>query len=172
MSARETATNPHQDSNPYPLPESLTQRILGYLGIYRLVIACLLLTGHFITLPNDALVSFAGSFANMALLAFLLFSVFEVFMARHLGSNAHQLARNALLSDVVFLSVLLFALGDIGDGIGLLLTFTCALAGMMLPLRLALFLAAVASLAMIGQALVAHAAPAGFSSAQSHEVIV
>jgi len=144
---------------PYPLTESLTRRILAYLSIYRLVIAALLLAGHFITLPNETLVSIATSFANMSLLAFLLFSAYELFMARRLHVNAYRLARYALLTDVLFLCILLFALGDPGSGIGLLLTFTSALAGMILPLRLALFLASVASLSMIGQGLVAAAGP-------------
>ena len=114
--------------SPYPLPESLTRRILAYLSIYRLVIAALLLAGNFITLPTDTLISITTSFANMALLAFLLFSAFELFMARRLHANTFHLARYALLSDVLFLCVLLFALDDLNSGIGLLLTFTSALA--------------------------------------------
>jgi len=158
MSAGKAATNQPQNSNPYPLPESLTRRILTYLSIYRLVIAILLLAGHVITLPNSEWLSVSGSFANMALLAFLLFSAFELFMARRTHTNAQHLARYALLADVTFLSVLLFALGGLSNGIGLLLTFSSALAGMLLPLRLALFLAAMASLSMIGESLMANVA--------------
>ena len=54
-----TATKADQSKtpgiSPYPLPESLTRRILGYLGIYRLVIALLLFAGRFLTLPNESL---------------------------------------------------------------------------------------------------------------------
>ncbi len=160
MSATKADKNPPEDVTPYPLPESLTRRVLAYLSIYRLVIAGLLLAGHFITLPDNTLVLITGSFANMALLLFLLFSAFELFMARRLNTDAHQLAQYALLADVCFLSVLLFALGDLNGGIGLLLTFSAALAGMMLPLRMALFLASVASLSMISQALMAGDDPA------------
>ncbi len=160
MSATQAAGNPIHDTKPYPLPESLTRRILAYLGIYRLVIALLLLTGHFISLPDDSFASVTGSFANMALISYLLFSAFELFMARRVHTDAHHLVRYALLSDVLFLSVLLFALGGLNSGVGLLLTFCGALAGMLLPLRLALFLASVASLSMISQAVVFPATPA------------
>ena len=160
MQATGFARNPEQDRHAYPLPESLTRRVLRYLGVYRLAIALMLVTGHFISLPDNALFSLAQSFANMVLLAYLLFSAFELFMERRSSTNAHNLARYALLADIVFLAVLLFAMGDINNGIGILLAFSCALAGLMLPLRLALFLASLASLSMVGQALVANASAA------------
>ncbi len=160
MSATATATNPAHHTSPYPLPEALTRRILTYLSVYRLVIALLLLTGHFITLPDTSLGAMAQSFANMVLLSYLLFSAFELFMDRRLRADARHLVRYALLADIVFLAVLLFALGNLNSGIGILLTFSSALAGMLLPLRFALFMASVASLSMITQAAVAYAAAA------------
>ena len=152
MSASATTSSQTHQASPYPLPETLTRRVLAYLGVYRLVIALLLLAGHFIFLPEVSLSSLARSLANVVLLAYLLFSAFELFMHRRMRADAHQLVRYALLADVVFLVVLLFALGGLNSGIGILLAFTSALAGMLLPLRFALFLAAVASLSMIAQA--------------------
>lgn len=155
MSASATTSSQTRQTSPYPLPETLTRRVLAYLGIYRLVIALLLLAGHFIFLPEISLGSLTQSLANVALLAYLLFSAFELFTHRRTRVDAHRLVRYALLADVVFLVVLLFALGGLNSGIGILLAFTSALAGMLLPLRFALFLAAVASLSMIAQATTA-----------------
>jgi two-component system sensor histidine kinase PilS (NtrC family) len=152
MSATATASSQAPETSPYPLPETLTRRVLAYLSVYRLVIALLLLAGNFIFLPEGSLSSVAQSLANLVLLSYLLFSAFELFMHRRMRADAHQLVRYALLADTVFLAVLLFALGGLNSGIGILLAFTSALAGMLLPLRFALFLAAVASLSMIAQA--------------------
>jgi two-component system sensor histidine kinase PilS (NtrC family) len=152
MLAAGTAKNSSSDSRPYPLPESLTRRIVGYLSIYRIVIASLLVAGNFVLFTDFRLLSLARWFAAGLLVAYLLFAAFELFMTRRRGVDAHHRVRYALLTDVLFLSGLLFALGGLGGGIGILLVFTSALAGMLLPLRMALFLTSVATLALIGQA--------------------
>lgn len=152
MSAAETANTPAFQAHPYPLPESLTRRILGYLSFYRLVIALLLLAGNFTVLSGTPFANLSNALASTVLLGYLLFAAFELFMARRMGTDAHGLARYALMTDVVFLAFLLFTLGGLGSGVGLLLVFASALSAMLLPLRLALFLASVATLSMIGQA--------------------
>jgi len=152
MSTAGTAENPLQETSPFPLPESLTRRILGYLSIYRLVISLLLVAGHFQTYPESLIASFTQSPANLVLLGYLLFSAFELFMAKRRTTDAHRLVRYALITDVLFLSLLMITLGGLNSGVGILLVFSSALAGMLLPLRFALFLASVATLAMIGQA--------------------
>lgn len=153
MLAEGTATRPSERKSPYPLPETLTRRIIGYLGIYRIVIACLLVAGNYALVAEFQPLSFARSFAAGLLVAYLLFSVFELFMGRRRGANAHDVVRFEVLADVLFLSVMLFALGGLDSGVGTLLVFTSALAGMLMPLRLALFVTSVATLALIGQAV-------------------
>ncbi|MEJ8569618.1 sensor histidine kinase [Elongatibacter sediminis] len=139
--------------NPYPLPATLTRRIVGYLSVYRIVIASLLAAGNFDLIRDLQNQSFSRTFAALLIIAYLLFASFELFMARRHTSNAHRLVRYALLADVLFLSGLLFVLGGLGSGVGTLLVFTSALAGMLLPLRFALFITSVATLALIGQAV-------------------
>jgi len=138
--------------NPYPLPESLTRRILTYIGAYRLVIALLLLASNFSGLTDKPFSAPGTAIATLLLLGYLLLASFELFIARRQQANAHALARHALLADILSLSALLFALGGLNSGVGILLTFSSALAGMLLSLRVALFLAAVASISMIAQA--------------------
>jgi two-component system, NtrC family, sensor histidine kinase PilS len=141
--------------NPYPLPESLTRRVLAYLGAYRLVIAVLLIAGNSSGLTDKPFASSGTAIASLLLLGYLLVASFGLFMARRQQTDAHWLARHALLTDVLFLSALLFALSGLNSGVGILLAFSSALAGMLLSLRPALFLAALASLSMIGQAALA-----------------
>jgi len=138
--------------HPYPLPELLTRRIAAYLGIYRLVIALLLLAGQFSLFTAVAFNSFHTALAPTVLLAYLLFAAFQLFMAQGRNNNAHYLVRNVLLVDIIFLGSIYFLLSGFDSGIPILLVFTSALAGMLLPLRLALFVAAVATLSLIGQA--------------------
>lgn len=147
----------NQDSAPaslYPLPDSLIRRILGYLGIYRLVIAVLLLAGQFNLFTSTAFTSPTSALAPAALLAYLLFAAFQLFMAQSRGSNVYLMVRTVLLIDVIFLGSLHFLLSNFNSGIPILLVFTSAMAGMLLPLRVALFIAAVSSLSLISQAVV------------------
>jgi two-component system sensor histidine kinase PilS (NtrC family) len=152
MSATGTVENSNQNNGLYPLPDILTRRVVGYLSIYRLIICFLLLAGHIQIFADSPLNTFTNSFSNVILLAYLLFAAFELFMSRRQETDAHRLVRYALLMDILFLSLLVFSLGGLSSGLGILLAFTSALAGMLLPLRFALFLASIATLAMIGQA--------------------
>ena len=137
-------------SHPCPLPESLTRRVMLYLSFYRLVIALLLLAGNFSFLADPLPMWFAPPFPHIALTGYLLFSLVGAIVAQRQSMNAYLFARNSLLIDVGLLSVVLFALGGLNSGVGILLTFNSAVAGMLLPLRLALALASVATLSMIG----------------------
>jgi len=139
-------------THPYPLPETLTRRIAAYLGIYRLVIAVLLLAGQFSLFAGVNFNNIQSTLAPAVLLAYLLFASFQLFMAQSRTINAHLLVRNVLLVDVILLGGLCFLLGSLDSGIPILLIFTSAMAGMILPLRLALFIAAVATLSLISQA--------------------
>jgi two-component system sensor histidine kinase PilS (NtrC family) len=139
-------------TNPYPLPEILTRRIVAYLGIYRLVIALLLMAGQFSLFTVSTFSNLQSALAPAVLLAYLLFAAFQLFMAQSRSNNPHLLARNVLLADTIFLGSLLFLLTNFNSGIPILLVFACAMAGMLLPLRLALFIAAVTTLSLIGQA--------------------
>jgi two-component system sensor histidine kinase PilS (NtrC family) len=137
----------------FPLPESLTRRIIGYLGVYRLVIALLLLAGQFALFTSSFFNNLNTALLPAVLLAYLLFAAFQLFMAQSRGNNSHVMARNVLLLDVIFLGLMQFLLASFSNGIPTLLIFTAAMAGMLLPLRMALFVAAIATLSLIGQAV-------------------
>jgi two-component system sensor histidine kinase PilS (NtrC family) len=137
----------------YPLSSSLTRRVVNYLNIYRMVIASLLGFAHFGNLMNISNSGGHQAFAGAVVVSYLLFAAFLLFSARRKNSNIFQLATYSLITDILFLSMLVLALGTIEGGIGILLVFTCAVAAVLLPLQIALFLASVASLTIIGGAL-------------------
>ena len=141
------------DFTSYPLSASLTRRIVSYLNIYRMVIAMLL---GFAQLNQPMDVSGSGSnqaFAGAILISYLLFAAYHLFSAQRKDTNFFRLATYSLTTDILFLSMLVLALGHLGGGIGILLVFSSAVAAVLLPLRIALFLASIASLTMIGGAL-------------------
>ncbi len=157
MTATGIDRNAVDPDNLHPLPESLTRRILTYIGAYRLVVALLLLASNSSGLTDKPFSSIGTAIAALLLLGYLLLASFELFIARRAHASAYRLARHALLADILWLSALLFVLGGLGSGVGILLAFASALAGMLLTLRLALFLAAVASISMLAQAALAPA---------------
>jgi len=141
------------DFTLYPLPSSLTRRVVNYLNIYRMVIAMLLGFAHF-----SRLMDISGSGSNRAvarviLISYMLFAAYHLFSARRKDTNFFRLATYSLTTDILFLSMLVLALGHLGGGLGILLVFSSAVAAVLLPLRNALFLASIASLTMIGGAL-------------------
>jgi two-component system sensor histidine kinase PilS (NtrC family) len=135
----------------YPLSAALTRRVINYLGFFRLFISLALglafLTGGLAKGP-----AFAHPAAAIALLGvYVLLSVYLFAISRRAGINCFHLARNTSFVDVLFLSLLFIAFGGLDSGLGVLLIFVCASGAIMLPLRMALFLAAIATLAFIGE---------------------
>jgi len=136
----------------WPLPEQLTRKIVGYLNIYRLVVAALLTIAHFGGLLTVETGAVSHTAASVLLVVYLLFAVFQLFSAQRKRANHFRLASTSLFADVIVLSLLVLAYGGISGGFGILLVFSSAMAAVLLPLRMALFLASLASLAMVGTA--------------------
>ena len=141
------------DFTLYPLPSPLTRRVVNYLNIYRMVIAMLLGFAHFSQLMDIGGSDSNRAFARAILISYMLFAAYHLFSARRKDTNFFRLATYSLTTDILFLSMLVLALGQLGGGIGILLVFSSAVAAVLLPLRIALFLASIASLTMIGGAL-------------------
>ena len=137
----------------WPLPESLTRKVVGYLNAYRVVIALLLGAAHFGAAYDSPLPDALQGVSAIVIVAYLAFSVFLLLATRNKNSNPYTLAHYSLAADVFFLSALVVAYGGIQGGIGILLVFTSGAAAVLLPLRSALLIASFASVAMIGTAL-------------------
>jgi len=143
----------------WPLPEELTRKVVGYLNAYRMIVAVLLGAAHIGGLtPASGALLLPRAAGGAILLGYLLFAAFHLFSARRQSANSHHLATYSLFTDVMFLSLLTFAYGAVTGGVGILLVFTSAVAAVLLPLRMALLIASIASLGMIGTALGRYAA--------------
>jgi two-component system sensor histidine kinase PilS (NtrC family) len=145
----------------WPLSAPLTRKIVNYLNIYRMIISLLLGVAHFSGLMDTGQSSAPSGFAGVVLIAYLVFAAFHLSSAGSNHSDYFRLAYYSLISDIVFLSLLVVAFSGISGGLGILLVFTSGVAAVLLPLRTALLLASVASLTMIGTALWNYDAQAG-----------
>ena len=123
------------------------------MNIYRMVIAMLLGFAHFSQLMDISGSDSNRAFARAILISYMLFAAYHLFSARRKDTNFFRLATYSLTTDILILSMLVLALGQLGGGIGILLVFSSAMAAVLLPLRIALLLASIASLTMIGGAL-------------------
>jgi two-component system sensor histidine kinase PilS (NtrC family) len=136
----------------WPLSEPLTRKVVGYLNIYRIIIAVVLGIAHFAGLADTGDHAVNQPLAGTALVAYLLLAAFHLFSGRRKGTDHYRLASFSLATDIVFLSLLVIAYAGVSGGVGILLVFTSGVAAVLLPLRLALLLASMASLTMIGTA--------------------
>jgi two-component system sensor histidine kinase PilS (NtrC family) len=137
----------------YPLSASLTRRVVSYLNIYRMIITLLLSVAFFGGLVETNEAAGFPLLAKIILVIYLLFAASHLFSARRRTANFFNLATYSLATDTVLLCLLVITLAGVTGGIGILLVFTSSLAAVLLPLRVALLLASVASLTMIGTAL-------------------
>ncbi len=137
----------------WPLSESITRKVVNYLNLYRLVITLLLCISHFSGLMDTGKVGGRLDLAGIVLLVYLIFAVLHLLNAKRLNVNFYRLAAFSLTTDIAFLSILVIIFGGIDGGFGILLVFTSGVAAVLLPLRMALLMASVASLAMIGTSL-------------------
>lgn len=137
----------------FPLSEALTGRVINYLNVYRMIITVLLALGFFSGAIGTVAAERNPAFAGAVLTAYLLFAAFHLFSAIRPRRDVHRLAQYSMTTDVIFLCLLLLSFGGLADGMGVLLIFAGALAAILLPMRLALFLASIASLTMIGEAI-------------------
>ncbi len=137
----------------YPLSELLTRRVVNYLNIYRMIITLLLASALFSGVLETSIRPEYPQAARMVLLLYVAFAALHLFSAQRKNVNFFRLAAWSLCSDIVFLSLLVILFGSLGGGLGILLVFTSAVAAVLLPLRIALLLASVASISMVGTTL-------------------
>jgi two-component system sensor histidine kinase PilS (NtrC family) len=131
----------------YPLSPELTGRVLDYLNGFRLFIALALFIAYLAGVLVQAAPFESSTFAGAVLLVYLGFSVYFIVTARRPGARSNELALQSLLLDVLLITLLL----NTFSGVAMLLFFVGAAAGIVLPLRLALLVAALASLGVLSQ---------------------
>ena len=137
----------------HPLPEALTFRIVSYLNAFRLLISVGLLYSFYAGLLSTPKSLNSYDLTGTVLISYVIMSGFMAYESRRRSAQAFFLAKVTLFTDVLFLSILLFAFTGLANGIVILLMFTSAAAAILLPLRPALFIASLVILVYFGKSI-------------------
>jgi len=133
------------DFTGYPLSPALTRRVLRYLNGFRLFVAMALAAAFFTGALVQGINFTNTTLAAAVLLVYFAFSVVFILHRPQDEQAVREMALQSLLMDVLLIALLL----NTFDGLAVLLVFTGAAAGIVLPLRLALLVAGLASLAIL-----------------------
>ncbi len=135
------------DISGYPLSPVLTRRVVNYLNWFRLFVS-VALAGAYVAgiLALETGVENA-SLGGAVIICYIFFSLYFINAARKKGESFYHLALQSLVLDVLLISLLLYTF----EGLAVLLVFVGAAAGIILPLRLALFVASLAALALVAR---------------------
>jgi len=133
--------------------DALTWKPLRMLSFYRAVLAGLLAV-LFFSIPEDTgLGQQHHNLYAVISIAYLLFGILAGFSVRlrHPGYELQTVAQ--IIVDIIAITVLMFASGGLDSGLGVLLLIAVATGSILLPGRMAYLFAAVASIAVMGEAI-------------------
>jgi two-component system sensor histidine kinase PilS (NtrC family) len=139
---------PNQESH-----DALTWNPLRLLSFYRVILAGLLVV-LFFSIPEDTGLGLRQpDLYALTSIAYLLFSVLAGFAARLRQPGYELQAVSQVIVDIIAITVLMFASGGLGSGLGVLLLIAVAAGSILLPGRMAFLFAAIAAMAVIGEAV-------------------
>jgi len=131
---------------------TLTWKPLRLLTFYRLTLAGLLTVLFFSVEDSAAMGILQPRIYALTCLAYLAFSLVAGFTARLRKPGYELQAVAQVLTDIVAITLLIFASGGLASSLGVLLIITVATGSILLPGRMAFLFAAVATMAvMVGQ---------------------
>ncbi len=133
--------------------ENLTWKPLRLLSFYRTILAGLLSVVFFSIGGQTTLGNTDPQLYGITCLAYLGFSLLAGTQARLRRPSYLLQAVTQLLGDICAIIVLIFSSGGPSSGLGILLIISMATGSILLPGRLALMLAAIAALAVMGEQL-------------------
>jgi hypothetical protein len=84
--------SPTDEYTSYPLPASLTQRVVGYLNVYRMVITVLLAAAVFGKFLSSGPAGKHLTLGSVIVTAYLLFAAFHLFSAQRKNADFFKLA--------------------------------------------------------------------------------
>ncbi len=142
-----------RDKHYYPVSRRLAHRLLLYLNVFRFSIGILLLITLFSPTFSGSVLVVHPLIAKVTLGIYLAFSLSYLIEWRRAWRAPYSLANLTLATDLSAGILLLFSLGGLSSGIGLLLVFVCASSGLLLERTRALLIASVATIAILAEYL-------------------
>ncbi|MBY6203821.1 ATP-binding protein [Halomonas denitrificans] len=133
----------------------LTRRSLNYLALFRIGLAGVIVAVAFGGFNTAVEAEYKVFLARATGLTYILAAFSFAYYQWRPTFPFQELARFSLATDIVLLLLVLHCFGGLGSGLAILLIFTVGIAGLLLPIRTALFFAALISLGVIGEAWLA-----------------
>jgi two-component system sensor histidine kinase PilS (NtrC family) len=134
--------------SPTLRPDSYWQSLF-LLGLYRFAVAGLLLATWFIVGGDLAWADYDADLFGLTAAIYLLFGCVFGVAARIRWPRFNRQLTLQVIGDIIFITVLMYASGGVRSGFGLLLVIAIAAASLVSHGRLALFYAAIATIAVL-----------------------
>lgn len=124
-------------------------RPMGFFNLYRLILACLFVASYFSLRERVWWENYNSTLYLQFALGYLLAGLFAVAFTRLRWPRFNRQVALQTVADIGFIVVLMYAAGGVKSGLGLLLVVAIAAASLISQGRLALFYAALASIALL-----------------------
>ena len=151
------AVNASPESEPdrlsqYPAHFANTYwRSLHYFNLYRMIAAGLLLLAHLFLGGRHPIGAFAPNLFVLASVAYLMFCSAVIFTIQTRWPRFDLQLSVQVIADILLITVLMYSSGGIASGLGLLILITLAASSLISRGRLAMFHAAIATIAVLLQ---------------------
>jgi len=133
----------------------LIHRSMNYMALFRLVLSSLLLALAFGSFEIRMEQEYQLFLSRASSLTYFMAALAFAALQWRGGFRAGELARFSLLTDIVLILILSHCYGGLYSGLIVLLIFTVGIAGLLLPLQVALFFAALISIGVVAEAWIA-----------------
>ncbi|MFU8877689.1 MAG: sensor histidine kinase [Wenzhouxiangellaceae bacterium] len=133
----------------------LIRRSMHYMAIFRLVLASVLTVVAFGPVGQGLEPEYMVFLAQATSLIWLLAAICFAWLQWRPGFEAEELARFSLMTDIFLLLIAMHCFGGFASGLVILLIFTVGIAGLLLPLQVTLFFAALITFGLLIEAWLA-----------------
>ncbi|HSH73777.1 MAG TPA: ATP-binding protein [Methylophilaceae bacterium] len=124
-------------------------RSIGIFNLYRIIIACIFIGSHFLLPDHTQRDNYDGTLYLEFATGYLLFGLAAIIFTWLRWPQFDRQVTLQVITDVIFIVIIMFAAGGIKSGLGLLLVIAIAAASLISHGRLALFYASVASISLL-----------------------
>ncbi|HQR50466.1 MAG TPA: ATP-binding protein [Methylophilaceae bacterium] len=137
-----------EPSHPAGHPDAYW-RTMRYFTLYRLVVSGILLGTYFLMSERVLRENYDNTLYLQAASAYVVFSLAAIFFTRLRLPRFNRQLTGQVIGDIGFIVLLMSAAGGVKSGLGLLLVIAIAAAALISQGRLALFYAALATIALL-----------------------
>ncbi len=137
------------DQNSTSQDQDTYWRSLSIFNFYRFILAAIFIGSFYFRKEHYGADIFNPSLYISLSLGYLLSSVILLFCIRIRWPNFNRLVTLQIMNDIIFIVLIMSASGGVKSGFGVMLVITIAAASLISQGRLALFYAAIASIALL-----------------------